>query len=102
VHALQSGAFGSPSLVRVGKRSEQNLESFRRLGVTVRRMQARQRLMRQDVDRRTASRACMSQRSIAAILRGERGDSVGEGIQSQLAHEVGRLRPFRGLVFEGR
>ena len=88
MYTFDRGAFRSTSLTRVGERREQDLEAFRRVQKAERGMQPRERRVSQDLDRR--------------LLRGLRGDPVCLGVHAQLPHEGRRLRPFRGLIFEGR
>ena len=89
MYTFNRGSFRGPSRARVGERRKQDLDAFGRFQLAERGMQLRKRRVSQDVDR-------------GLLLRGLRGDPVGLGVHAQLPHEGGRLRPFRGLVFEGR
>jgi hypothetical protein len=88
VYTFERGALGRPSLARIREGLDQDLEALGRLRMAGGGMKPRQSWVGQDV--------------YAAILRGLRGDPVGLGVHAELPDEGGRLRPVRGLIYEGR
>jgi hypothetical protein len=89
VYTFDGTTFRSRPLARIGELLEQDLEALGRVGMAERRVQLRERRVTQDVDGRT-------------LLGGLCGDPVCLGVHPQLPYEGGRLRPVRGLIFEGR
>ena len=88
VYTFERGSLRRPPLARLGEGLEQDLEALGRLRMAAGGMKPRQCWVGQDF--------------YAAILRGLRGDLVGLGVHAELPDEGGRLRPVRGLIYEGR
>ena len=88
VYTFECVAPRRPPFARIREGLEQDLEAFGRLRMAGSRMKLRQSWVGQDF--------------YAAILRGLRGDPVGLGVHAELPDEGGRLRPVRGLIYEGR
>ena len=79
----------SPPLVPVRECFEQQPQALRNLEHVAGRMEARERRVAQNVD-------------LGRSLVGQSRNPVGQGVEAQLPHEGGRLRPQRCLVVEGR
>lgn len=88
VYTFECAALRRPPFARIREGLQQDLEALGRLGMAGGGMKPRQSWVGQDFD--------------AAILRGLRGDPVGLGVHAELPDEGGRLRPVRGLIYEGR
>ena len=88
VYTFECAALRRPPLARIREGLEQDLEALGRLRMAAGGMKPRQSWVGQDF--------------YAAILRGLRGDPVGLGVHAEPPDEGGRLRPVRGLIYEGR
>ena len=88
MYTFGGAPFRGPALACIREGLDQDLEALGRLRMAGGGMKPRQSWVGQDF--------------YAAILRGLRGDPVGLGVHAQLPYEGRRLRPVRGLIYEGR